>query len=361
MSLKLILYSAITIFFNGAVLRRYLKDELLLAGPYTLLVILPTITQPVCQLIFGGFCGITLFAIASYQIYKRLPQQFVNYDDKVVFISGCDSGFGHETAKRLDAKGVHVIAGCLLKGESGEQDLVKSCSDRLVTIQLDVTKEDSVQNAVKEVKEKLQGRDLWALVNNAGILYIAEAEIMSLKYVRSMMDVNFMGAVRLTKAFLPMLRQSEGRVVSLCSIGTLLAKENVNNKLEAVYQEMEPSLKEDYGPRYKDEWFRIFTAGYEASQDLSPVINTIEHALFAKSPLTMYNPELSGEVFRWINICLPVSFTKHLLGALVMSGNFISKDFQKVTEKDQNADEVKRGDAGNNKHTDQSGEGDSEE
>ncbi|KAJ8023394.1 Estradiol 17-beta-dehydrogenase 2 [Holothuria leucospilota] len=223
MSLKLILYSAITIFFNGAVLRRYLKDELLLAGPYTLLVILPTITQPVCQLIFGGFCGITLFAIASYQIYKRLPQQFVNYDDKVVFISGCDSGFGHETAKRLDAKGVHVIAGCLLKGESGEQDLVKSCSDRLVTIQLDVTKEDSIQNAVKEVKEKLQGRELWALINNAGIAYAAEAEIMSVKFVRNMMEVNFMGVVRLTQAFLPMLRCSKGRVVSLCSLASDVA------------------------------------------------------------------------------------------------------------------------------------------
>lgn len=88
MSLKLILYSTITIFFNGAVLRRYLRDELLLTGPYTLLILLPTITQPICQLLFGGFCGITLFAIASYRIYQSLPQRFIESEGKHVFISG---------------------------------------------------------------------------------------------------------------------------------------------------------------------------------------------------------------------------------------------------------------------------------
>lgn len=139
----------------------------------------------------------------------------------------------------------------------------------------------------------------------------------------------------------------------------LLAKENIKNKLEAVYQEMEPSLKEDYGPCYKDEWFRMFTAKYEACQDLAPVINAIEHALFAKSPLTMYNPELSGEVFRWINVSLPVSFTKYFLGALVMSADFIKKDLMKVSKKDEKTDEQE--DAGNRRQANQSGEGDSEE
>lgn len=74
--------------------------------------------------------------------------------------AGCDSGFGFAIAKALDEKGVHVFAGCYLKGQEGEQNLVKACSDRLVTIQLDVTSEESITNAVKTVQEKLQGKGI---------------------------------------------------------------------------------------------------------------------------------------------------------------------------------------------------------
>lgn len=53
-----------------------------------------------------------------------------------------------------------MFAGCYLKGQEGEQNLVKACSDRLVTIQLDVTSEESITNAVKTVQEKLQGKGI---------------------------------------------------------------------------------------------------------------------------------------------------------------------------------------------------------
>lgn len=68
---------------------------------------------------------------------------------------GCDSGFGHNLAKRLDALGYPVFAGCLFGDGAGAKELKRSCSKRLQIIEVDVTKDDSVNNAVKFVEDNL--------------------------------------------------------------------------------------------------------------------------------------------------------------------------------------------------------------
>ena len=76
-----------------------------------------------------------------------------NYGDKYVFITGCDSGFGNLLAKKLDGMGLHVFAGCLT--DRGAKELKQACSARLETIELNVTSEDSIAKAAKEVEDKL--------------------------------------------------------------------------------------------------------------------------------------------------------------------------------------------------------------
>ena len=88
MSLKLLLYSAVTLWFNGAVLWRYLKDELVLSFPYILVLILPTVAQPFCQYFLGGFCGLGVFCVACFYLYQYLPQQYHDIAGKVVLITG---------------------------------------------------------------------------------------------------------------------------------------------------------------------------------------------------------------------------------------------------------------------------------
>jgi short-subunit dehydrogenase len=56
--------------------------------------------------------------------------------DRYVLITGCDTGFGHDLARRLDSRGCHVFAACLT--EKGETELTKVCSDRIQMIHLDV-------------------------------------------------------------------------------------------------------------------------------------------------------------------------------------------------------------------------------
>ena len=54
---------------------------------------------------------------------------------------------------------------------------------------------------------------LWAVVNNAGISEIAEIEWMSFEHCKKIMDINTFGAYRVCRAFLPLLRKSQGRIV----------------------------------------------------------------------------------------------------------------------------------------------------
>ena len=65
-------------------------------------------------------------------------------------ITGCDTGFGHETAIRLDKMGVHVLATCLTK--EGEQNLKSETSDRLKTFQMDVTNSQQIRDTYEKVK-----------------------------------------------------------------------------------------------------------------------------------------------------------------------------------------------------------------
>ena len=90
---------------------------------------------------------------AIYVINRLIPRSKVNIKEKFVLITGCDSGFGRETAIRLDKMGVRVLATCLT--EQGEQSLRSSTSDRLKTFRLDVTHSQQIKDVYEEVKRQI--------------------------------------------------------------------------------------------------------------------------------------------------------------------------------------------------------------
>lgn len=73
-----------------------------------------------------------------------------NKEEKYVFITGCDTGFGNVLARHLDKLGYRVIAGCYTG--NGEDEMRKSASNRLTTIQLDVSDSQSVMKAAFFIK-----------------------------------------------------------------------------------------------------------------------------------------------------------------------------------------------------------------
>jgi len=96
---------------------------------------------------------IVLFII--YKVVDRLLRRLRigDYGNRFILVTGCDSGFGNLITKRLDGLGCHIFAGCLT--EKGEDDLRKSCSDRVQPFHLDVTKSEDVQKALEFVRAKL--------------------------------------------------------------------------------------------------------------------------------------------------------------------------------------------------------------
>jgi len=80
----------------------------------------------------------------------------LNVNGKYVLITGCDSGFGRETAIRLDKMGVCVFATCLTK--EGEQSLKSVASDKLKTFQMNVTDSQQIEEVFCKVNKLLGGK-----------------------------------------------------------------------------------------------------------------------------------------------------------------------------------------------------------
>src|SRR5947207_10451225 len=129
---------------------------------------------------------------------------------KIALVTGASSGIGEATATRL------AMAGYKVYGTSRRAPLA---GRRLFEmLPLDVTSDESVEAAVKEVL-RLDGRiDL--LVNNAGFSVApAGAEESSIEQARSLFDTNFFGIVRMTRAVVPHMRhQGGGRIINIGSV-----------------------------------------------------------------------------------------------------------------------------------------------
>jgi len=138
-----------------------------------------------------------------------------------VVITGSSTGIGAACALALDKRGFRVFAG-VRSLEDGRR-LKEQASDRLTPVIFDVTDEPSIAAAAAEVGEVLGDAGLAGLVNNAGIVVPGPLEIVPLDKLRLQFDVNVIGQIAVTQAFLPLLRAGKGRIVNMSSISGLVA------------------------------------------------------------------------------------------------------------------------------------------
>ncbi|CAG5126705.1 unnamed protein product [Candidula unifasciata] len=311
--------------------------------------------SPVQQILFFG----TLLGLSVLLLWSTLPAPRVDPTGKAVFITGCDSGFGHELAERLDKMGYHVFAGCLAPDREGARSLKESTSDRLKIVTIDVTDDFQVSQAVNFVKQNIGDNQLWAVVNNAGVAVFCEIEWCSVQEFQKIMDVNVFGIVRVTKAFLPLLRQSEGRVVNIASLAgrfTLpaFAAYSMSKKAciafsDALRQEMkkfnisvvtvEPGLyktpithenylidhnrkswaetptdvREDYGEEYFDVFLKqVALSLRQARPKVQEVVDNMVEAVCSKNPHYRYVPYWRFRLRAFIISSLPTSISDKL-------------------------------------------------
>lgn len=131
--------------------------------------------------------------------------------NKVALVTGASSGIGEATARRLAKAGYKVFGTSRRDGHGGDRGLFEM-------VALDVTKDESVEAAVRHVMQSAGRLDL--LVNNAGFgVAPAGAEESSIEQARAIFDTNFFGVVRMTRAVVPhMRRQGHGRIVNIGSV-----------------------------------------------------------------------------------------------------------------------------------------------
>jgi NAD(P)-dependent dehydrogenase (short-subunit alcohol dehydrogenase family) len=137
---------------------------------------------------------------------------------QLAVVTGASSGMGRETAKLLAQHGWHVLAG-VRKAADGES----LAADNIEPVILDITDQNQIDAVLARVDEDPSRRPLSVLVNNAGTSLNAPIETLSLEKWRQQFDVNLFGHVAMTKALLPALMASQGRVVNVSSIGGLVA------------------------------------------------------------------------------------------------------------------------------------------
>jgi NAD(P)-dependent dehydrogenase (short-subunit alcohol dehydrogenase family) len=136
-----------------------------------------------------------------------------------VLLTGASSGIGEATALHLAELGMRVFAGVRTEHDR-EVLLAKAAGTGLVHgLVFDVRDSAAIDAAVEEVSEIVGTDGLSGVVNIAGEGYPGPLEVVTLDELREQLEVNVVGQVAVTQATLPLLRQGNGRLVFVGSIG----------------------------------------------------------------------------------------------------------------------------------------------
>ncbi|GMT10197.1 hypothetical protein PFISCL1PPCAC_1494, partial [Pristionchus fissidentatus] len=282
--------------------------------------------------------GAASAAMVGY-VVARMSSEFKSecMASQAIFITGCDSGFGRALALKCASAGFTVFSGCLT--EQGRSSLsLDAAGLSLIPVPLDITKDESVAEARRIVGEKLGDTKLWAVVNNAGIFSCyGMAEWCSTDEYKLSFDVNLLGAVRVTNAFLDLLKRSKGRVISVSSVAgrianpssapyavakygieawndvirrelrpfgvsvhllepgifkatNLLDKKAHDDRVMSVWKKMSPTLQEEYGEEYRQQLVNNWNTNLDriGSTNINHVVDNYFHAITAYFPRLRY-------------------------------------------------------------------------
>ncbi|XP_003478700.1 dehydrogenase/reductase SDR family member 9 [Cavia porcellus] len=270
--------------------------------------------------------------------------KIADINDKYIFITGCDTGFGNLAARTFDKKGFHVIAACLT--ESGSAALKAETSQRLHTVLLDVTDPKNVKSTAQWVKNHVGEKGLWGLINNAGVPgVLAPTDWLTVQDYREPIEVNLFGLIDVTLNMLPLIKKARGRVINVSSVGGRLAfcgggytpskyaVEGFNDSLRrdmkafgvhvsciepglfktqlsdpvkttekklAIWKDLSPDIKQQYGESYIEKSLdKLKSTAHCLNVDLSVVVECMDHALTSLFPKTRYAAGKDAKTF-WI-------------------------------------------------------------
>jgi NAD(P)-dependent dehydrogenase (short-subunit alcohol dehydrogenase family) len=280
----------------------------------------------------------------SNQINQR--DQMNQSNQMAVVVTGASTGIGAACALDCAGRGMTVFAG--VRDPRAGEALAAKGGPSLIPITLDVTDEPSIARSVETVQRVLGDSGLGGLVNNAGIAIGSPLEVIDLSQLRKQFEVNVIGQIAVTQAFLPLLRRGRGRIVNMGSIagrGTIpllgpysASKYALEALTDALRMELQPwgiqvsiiepgaiatpiweksakeaedleaSVGEEAKALYGEAVIRIREAIAQAAQRAIPpeaVVRAVHHALTASRPHTRYLVGADAKLRAWMVKWLP--------------------------------------------------------
>lgn len=173
--------------------------------------------------------------------------------EKYVVVTGVSSGIGRGIARDLVGRGYKVFGS--VRKEADAQSLKDQLGDHFFPLLFDVTNPEAIASAVSQVSEVVGQQGLAGLINNAGISVTGPLMHLRMEEIRSLFEVNVLGVIGVTQAFLPLLGAREdsphppGRVINISSVSGAFAAPflgayaGTKHALEAVTQGFRRELK----------------------------------------------------------------------------------------------------------------------
>jgi len=239
-------------------------------------------------------------------------------------------------SKELKNEGCDVIATSINPAGDSAQILAKM---GVKVLGCDVSKDEDIDKLIVAVESHLDGKPLYGLVNNAGISAFGDVEWTSVQIYKRLMDVNVWGVARVTKAMIPLMRSEGGRIaimasglgrimqpsrspyalskwavealaealrlelaqyniqVSILEPGNylggtqILNQKRVQELTDKLWSGIDERTRKFYNrPKFEKRVKELTEYKGDGNVDLSPVIEDYKDALFARWPLTRYQP-----------------------------------------------------------------------
>ncbi len=230
---------------------------------------------------------------------------------KIALVTGANKGIGLEIARQLARSGVKVLMGArdMQRGRAAASALASAGLD-VEAVEIDVNDETTIAAAAETISARHRRLDI--LVNNAGIVDADDGppSLAKAASARRLMETNFLGALAVTQAMLPLLRRSSaGRIVNL---STTLGSLAINGDPTSPYYEARL-----IGYNASKAALNMLTVQLAAElKDTAIVVNSVAPG-YVRTDLTGHNGFMTAEE----GARLPVEYA--LLGDDAVSGRFV--------------------------------------
>lgn len=149
------------------------------------------------------------------------------FKDKVVIITGSNLGIGKSTAIELAKQGAKVVLnGRTLDRLSSAQRQIETMKAQVLAIQADVTSYTDCLMLMEQTIAQFGRIDV--LINNAGVSMRGNFDEVEPEVFKKVMEVNYLGAVNTSKAALPHLKESKGRIMFISSVAGIRGLQSIS-------------------------------------------------------------------------------------------------------------------------------------